>query len=303
MGVLENLRLVNDHWGQGEFNAIKKLRLMTAALLGSDLLPSHVSMKTLETIARTLHKNQTLDLQPAIDLEQSSVQQNNPQFLCQPKLNFGPASSTKLMDTGLIFSHLLALKQPPTQQQEKTEYVFMEVLTTCERMQNQLIIDESVIIEKQLIKRTPCCKGRQRDGFIGCALYQIDALIRGSLGIYLAKAELAAYRKHGKLPPDSDKRVCLLCYSQLLTCRAAFFGACGVGSNDYQEQCMLFRDLVNCTEGFFSKYMILPGQGNEFPQAPFLSFHPRELTISSIGGICYVDESSMWFRPDGAGFR
>lgn len=304
MGVIENLMLMHDHWGKGPFNAVKGLRLMNTAIQGSDLLPGHVTMDTLESIARSMYTNRkTADDQSVVDLEQASVEQNNPQFLCQKKLEFGALKESSLMDTGLIFSHLLELKQPPVNQPETKEYVFMEVLTACERMRNQLILDESVVIDKQLHKRTPCCKGRPGDGYVGCVLYQIDSLITGSLGIYLAKAELELFRRTGAMPINSEKRVCLLCYSQLLTCRAGLFGARGVGTNAYHDQCMLFRDLVNCSDGFQSKFMILPGQGNEFPQAPFLSFHPRQLSISMRGNSFYVDESTMWFRPDSQGFQ
>jgi len=105
------------------------------------------------------------------------------------------------------------------------------------------------------------------------------------------------------MPDNATSRTCILCYSQLLTCRAGLFGVRGVGSADYMDNCMYYQDLVNCSDGFQSRFMILPGGGSTFPIAPFLSFHPRQLRISMRGGSLYVDESSMWHRPDAAGFH
>lgn len=300
--AIDNLRLINREWEKGTFNPIKGLQLLNQFVQGSDLMPGSISMQTLEALALNLYQRQKAPDDDFQNLLASSSQQTNPNGLCQSNLAFTAPNSANLMDTSLIFSHLLELKSPHGQN-AKAPFAFIETLTASERLRNQLILDQTVIVEGTLFKRTPCKKGRPGDGYVGCVLYQIDALVTGSLGVYLSKAEVDQFYKCGTMPDNASSRTCLLCYSQLLTCRAGLFGVRGVGSADYLDNCMYYQDLVNCSDGFQSRFMILPGGGSTFPIAPFLSFHPRQLRISMRGGSLYVDESSMWHRPDAAGFR
>lgn len=299
---LTNLAFLNTHWEKGAFNAIKGLRIMNGFVQGSDLLPGTVSMQALEALALTLHNRQKAPDNDVQSLLAPNAVQSNPASLCQDVLTFVAPSNANLMDTSLIFSHLLELKQPHGQS-VKANYAFIETLTASERLRNQLVLDQTVLIGGKLYPRTPCKKGRPGDGYVGCVLYQIDALVTGTLGIYLSKAEVDIFNRLGSMPENANSRVCILCYSQLLTCRAGLFGVRGVGCADYLDTAMYYQDVVNACDGFQSKYMILPGDGSTFPIAPFLSFHPRQLRIAMRGGSLYVDESSMWFRPESAGFR
>lgn len=303
--VYERLLEINKQCDNGKYNILKGLRLMNEAIQGSDLLPGEVSMHTLETLAIAMYKNKR-SFQEEIDaLNVDAVLQNNSTLIAQEQLTFVAPKGSSVMDAGHIFSNLIELKQPHAQAPPTNEPVFIEVLTATERLANQLIIDESVTIDGKIIRRPSCCKGRPGDGYVGCILYQIDELIAGSLGIYLSKREIDLFRQTGSIPSNSDSRVCILCYSQMLTCRAALFGTQGVGRSSARdiEQTMFYQDLVNCNNGYQSKFMILPGSDALYPPAPFLSFHPRHLRISIRGSNLYVDESAMWFRPEQKGFQ
>ena len=299
---IERLKQLNAQWEKGTFNPIKGLKFLNQYVQGSDLLPGSISMQTLEALALAMHNRQKAPDDDFQTLLANNSLQTNPSGLSQKMLTFTAPNSANLMDTSLIFSHLLELKQPHGQN-AKAPFAFIETLTASERLRNQLILDQSVFVDGMLHKRTSCKKGRPGDGYVGCVLYQIDALVTGSLGVYLSKAEVDLFYKNGQMPENALSRTCILCYSQLLTCRAGLFGVRGVGSADYLDNSMYYQDLVNCNDGYQSKFMILPGGGSTFPMAPFLSFHPRQLRISMRGGSLFVDESSMWFRTDAMGFR
>ena len=296
--IVDKLRILGKD--RNSQNILSHLKKFNHVVKGSDLLPGAVNMDALEAIALALYRQEKPD--PSVDLQLSQVKLHNPRNLSQEHLNFTPTNN--LGDTGKIFSKLLELKLPHSQVgSNRPNFVFVETLTASERLRNQLILDQSVVVDGKLFKRTPCVKGRPGDGYSGCALYQIDALVNGTLGIHLSKREVDLFYTTGAMPANAASRVCILCYSQLLTFRAAMFGVKGVGSKDYMDTSMYFQDLVNCSEGYQQKYMVLPGSGSSFPIAPFLSFHPRQLRLSMRGGELYVDESSMWFRPEPPGFR
>lgn len=301
--VYEKLCEMNRQWDQGRFNILKGLMLMTEVVHGSDLLPHAVSIETLQLLAVAMHKNKRSFSEEVASLRQTSLNQTNPAHLTQQSLSFTAPRGSDIMDAGSIFSNLADLKQAPNSNVNIEPPIFIETLTASERLLDQLVLDESVTINSRLFKRTPCCKGRPGEGYVGCVLYQIDELVNGTLGIFLSKCEVEEFRKSGAMPPNANSRVCLLCYNQMLTCRAALFGNQGVGQRVLENETMLFQDTVNCNNGFFSKFMILPGTGGTFPQAPFLSFHPRQLRIALRGTLLYVDESSMWYRPEPADFR
>ena len=296
---LANMLLMKKAWETGRFDFAKGLAELNKALQGSDLLPGAVSLHTMEAIALAMYQRQKPPDDGFQALKICNVQQINPVLLAQEQLAFVAPKNANFMDTSLVFSHLLELKQPHNTS-GPAQFAFIETLTASERLRNQLILDQSVQLDGQLFKRTPCCKGRPGDGYVGCVLYQIDALVTGPLGVYLSKAEVELFYQTGAMPSNASSRTCLLCYSQLLTCRAGLFGVRGVGSVDYLDTAMHYQDLVNCNDGFNSKYMILPGNGSTFPLAPFLSFHPRHLRINMRASELYVDESVMWHR---AGFR
>lgn len=296
--IVDKLRLLAKD--RRASNILSHLRKFNHVVKGSDLLPGAVNMDALEAIAVALYRQERSDL--PTDLQLAQVKLHNPRFLSQEHLMFTPTNT--LGETGKIFSKLLELKLPHSQVgSNRPNFVFVETLTASERLRNQLILDQSILLDGKLYKRTPCAKGRPGDGYSGCALYQIDALVNGSLGIHLSKREVDLFYTTGAMPQNATSRVCILCYSQLLTFRAAMFGVKGVGSKDYMDTSMYYQDLVNCSEGFQQKFMILPGSGSSFPIAPFLSFHPRQLRLSMRGGELYVDESSMWYRPEPMGFR
>ena len=301
--ILERLERINAQWDEGKFNVLKGLKILRNAVHGSDLLPGDVSMDTLESLAVGMYKNKRTFEETVEELRISNLKQTNSTQLTQQSLCFVAPKESALMDAGHIFSNLVELKQPNIHAPQKDHPIFIETITTTERLQNQLIIEQSVEIDGMIYKRTPCCKGRPGDGYIGCSLYQIDELINGSLGIYLSKEEVDIFYQTGAMPLDSENRVCILCYSQMLTCRAALFGAQGIGNTSCTDQTMFYQDLVNCTGGFMSKFMILPGNGGIYPPAPFLSFHPRMLRVSTRGKNLFVDESAMWFRESLPGFR
>lgn len=293
-----NLAAINLAWETGVFDFIKGLQQMNSALQISSLLPQTVSVETLEAIAMGMYSSRKVVGDDFDSLGQSYVEQNNPLLLAQQELSFVAPKKSSLMDTSLIFSHLLELKQPHGCGPNTTQqFAFIETLTASERLRNQLILDQSVTVNGRVHCRTPCSKGRPGDGYVGCALYQIDSLVTGTLGIYLSKGETDIFYETGAMPTNASGRVCILCYSQLLTCRAGLFGVRGVGSADYMDMSMYYQDLVNCADGYQSKFMILPGSGGIFPLAPFLSFHPRHLLISMRGGEKFVDESAMWYAP------
>jgi hypothetical protein len=301
--VYAKLCALNRQWDEGKFNILKGLRLLSEVVHGSDLLPHAVSIETLQLLAAAMHKNKRSFTEEVSSLRQTSLNQMNPGHLTQQSLTFVAPRGADIMDAGSIFSNLADLKQAPSSDINMEAPVFIETLTASERLLDQLILDESVTINSQIFKRTPCCKGRPGEGYVGCVLYQIDEVVNGSLGVFLSKCEVEEFRKSGSMPPNSEERVCLLCYNQMLTCRAALFGKQGVGQPLLQNETMLFQDTVNCNNGFFSKFMILPGAGGTFPQAPFLSFHPRQLRICLRGTSLHVDESSMWYRPEPADFQ
>ena len=300
--IHKRLCSINEQWDEGKFNVLKGLRILSEVIHGSDLLPVDVSMETLQSVAVAMYKNKRSFEETVDGLRISNVQQTNSTQLSQDSLCFVAPKESAFMDAGHIFSNLVELKQPHPSAPFKNQPIFIETITATERMHNQLILDQSVTIEGKLYKRTPCCKGRPGDGYVGCVLYQIDELINGSLGVYMSKEEIDKFTQTGTMPADSNARVCILCYSQMLTCRAALFGAQGIGNTTNTEQTMFYQDLVNCNGGFMSKFMILPGTDGIFPPAPFLSFHPRMLRISIRGKNLFVDESAMWFRPEPQGF-
>lgn len=293
---------INAQWNEGKFNILKGLRILSEAVHGSDLLPGDVSMETLQTLAVAMYKNKKTFEETVNELRNDNLHQTNSSQLTQETLTFVAPKESALMDAGHIFSNLVDLKQVNSHAPTKEHPVFIETITTTERLQNQLILDQSVIIDGKIYKRTPCCKGRPGDGYVGCVLYQIDELINGALGVFLSKEEHDVFQNTGTMPDDAEHRVCILCYSQMLTCRTALFGAQGIGNSANTDQTMFYQDLVNCTGGFMSKYMVLPGNGGVYPPAPFLSFHPRMLRISMRGKNLFVDESAMWYRATPQGF-
>jgi len=301
--VFEKLCKINKEWDRGSFNILKGLRLMTDAVHGSDLLPGEVSISTLESLAVAMYKNKQSFEKDIESLRVAGLKQANPLQLTQGSLSFAMPEGANITDSAHIFSNLIELKHSGVASSSNGTPFFIETLTASERLHDQLLLDESVRLDESVFKRAPCCKGRPGDGYAGCVLYQIDALITGSLGVFLSKAEIDVFRKSGSMPLDAGSRVCILCYSQMLTCRASLFGSQGIGRGDSCDQAMFFQDLVNCNNGFQSKFMILPGSGGLFPPAPFLSFHPRFLRIALRGDHLYVDESAMWFRPELPGFR
>lgn len=294
---------INAQWDEGKFNVLKGLRILSEAVHGSDLLPGDVSMDTLQTLAVAMYKNKKTFEETVDELRIDNLQQTNSSQLTQESLNFVAPKQSAFMDAGHIFSNLVELKQPNSHTAAKDHPIFIETITTTERLQNQLIIEQSVTIDGTIYKRTPCCKGRPGDGYVGCVLYQIDELINGTLGVFLSKEEIDIFHHTGAMPADAEHRVCILCYSQMLTCRTALFGAQGIGNSANTDQTMFYQDLVNCTGGFMSKYMILPGNGGIYPPAPFVSFHPRMLRISIRGKNLFVDESAMWYRASPPGFQ
>ena len=301
--IYKQLCRINAEWDQGKFNVLKGLRLLSAGIQGSDLLPGDVSMETLQSLAVAMYNNKRTYKENIDSLRNDNFQNEHSMMLTQETLTFMAPKESSLMDAGHIFSNLVDLKQPHAHLPHKTQPLFIETQTTSERMHNQLIIDQTVRINGSIHKRTPCCKGRPGDGYVGCVLYQIDTLINGSLGVYLSKEEVSAFTQTGKMPADASSRVCILCYSQMLTCRSALFGTQGIGNTMYSEQTMYYQDLVNTEGGFASKFMILPGSDGLFPPAPFLAFHPRRLQISVRGNNLYVDESAMWFRANAPNFQ
>jgi hypothetical protein len=289
---------INARWDSRKFNVLKGLRLLNEAVQGSNLLPGDVSLETLQSLAVAMYKNKQTFQSDVEALKIANCSQSNSMQLTQESLSFVAPAELSLNNTGSMFSNLVELKQPHAQAPLKSQPIFIETLTAIERMHNQLVLDHTVKVEGIVYRRTNCCKGRPGDGYVGCVLYQIDELIQGSLGVYLSKEEIDIFKQTGQMPADASFRVCILCYSQMLTCRAALFGAQGVGHSLHTEQTMYYQDLVNCNSGYASKYMMLPGNEGLFPPAPFLSFHPRLLRISMRGNNLYVDESLMWFRPD-----
>ena len=301
--IYDQLCEINKEWDSGKFNILKGLKILGEAVRGSDLLPGEISMETLESLATAMYKNKQTFEEDVSALRLDNLQRNNSMLMSQRSLSFVAPKASSIMDAGHIFSNLVELKQTHGQREESDTPLFIETLTASERMHTQLVLDQSTMIDGKIYQRTACCKGRPGDGYIGCVLYQIDELINGTLGVYLSKGEYENFKKEGMMPVGSESRVCILCYSQMMTCQSALFGPNGVGCNQSRDETMFFQDLVNCNNGYQSKYMILAGGDGIFPPAPFLSFHPRQLRISLRGQQMYVDESSMWFRPDQAGFQ
>jgi hypothetical protein len=290
MGLSEYTRILLKWHDEGSTNLLSRLNCLYK-ILQTDDIATPLSTKTLEAIAERTHKAMTKNVDVTQSLERDVYRHQYPHALTQHDVTFDYG------DMSTIGRTLQTLKQSS----HKDEIIpFVEKLTATERMLNQLQLNQTVLLNNVLYKRTPCARGKTG---IGCCLYQLsDATNRAnvSLGIYLSKREIDRFYKTGELPEGHENRNCILCNAVAMKCHTLLQGTKGVGQNSTTNanEPMYYQDIVNCAEGYKQKYMIMPSQGNHFPNAPFLDFHPSELSFLLRGDKMYVDESKMFFRPN-----
>ena len=291
MGLIDYIQCLLKWHNEGTTNLLTRLQVLYTIMQTDDIV-TPLNTATLEAIALRTHQAMTKNIDVTQSLQRDVYKQQFPHALTPSTVTFD------FGDPSTIGRTLQTLKQASHHREDIIPFV--ETLTASDRLFDQLQLNQTVTIDNILYKRTPCARARIG---IQCYLYQLAEVTNRaslSLGIYLSKREIEIFYTPGQMPDGHETRHCILCNTVAMKCHTMLQGTKGVGQYGAANvnEPMYYQDIVNCADGFMQKYMILPNEGNHFPNAPFLDFHPSELSLTLRGNKMYVDESKMYFKPN-----
>jgi len=126
-----------------------------------------------------------------------------------------------------------------------------------------------------------------------CVVSYIDNTPTVALSIQLSPTERELWESTGKVPPDSESRMCVLCSRFNLE---AFWRIAESTNAAAGPCCPTFVNLCDVPDGYDSRWMIGPSSGPHVLSASVVRHVPHMLTIErGPNGRLFVDESKIRF--------